>query len=271
MAGPGKNYVLGKGKLYFDMIEPGKTVGIGERYFGNTPELSSAQSQDTLDHIDADQGMNVKDEQVTISNDMTLTFASDNIEPDNFALWYGGDVDKMTVAAAPGITDPNQITLKRGLWYQVGVDADTPSGTRNISNVVISKVVPPVPPATDPTLAPITNANNVDVDLVRGRIYIEPDAPDLVDGDVLSVTYDQGGITRTVIVSKGKEIRGALRYIADNPVGPNSDHFWPYVKLTPNGDFALKGDTWQQMSFTAEVLKKDGTTERLYIDGVAAP
>jgi len=42
----------------------------------------------------------------------------------------------------------------------------------------------------------------------------------------------------------------------------------PYVKLMPNGDFALKGDEWQQLSFNIEVLKK-GTLEAVYMDGRA--
>lgn len=268
MAGPGKNYVLGKGKLFFNMFAATTFNGIGERYFGNTPELSSSQSQDTLDHYDADQGLNVKDESVVITSDLTLAFATDNIDPENFALWYGGDVDKMTVVGATAVIN-GLLTVKKGLWYQIGASEDTPSGTRNISNVVVAKQVPPVPPATDPTYTAVTLANNVEVDMARGRIYIEGDAPDIDDGDILQVTYDQGAITRTVIIGKGKEMRGELRYVADNPVGNNSDHFWPYVKITPTGDFALKGDTWQQMSFAVEVLKRSGY-ERVYIDGVAA-
>ena len=54
--------------------------------------------------------------------------------------------------------------------------------------------------------------------------------------------------------------------IAYNPQGKNYDWFMPYVKLSPNGDFALKGDEWQQIPFSVEILKKSGY-EALYIDG----
>ena len=72
---------------------------------------------------------------------------------------------------------------------------------------------------------------------------------------------------RTAHFGAGTEVRGALRYISTNPVGPKKDVYWPYVKLTPNGDFSLKGDEWQTIPFTFEVLKKDNVTPRVVIDG----
>ena len=42
----------------------------------------------------------------------------------------------------------------------------------------------------------------------------------------------------------------------------------PYVKISPNGDYALKGDEWQQIPFNIEILKKTGF-EALYSDGRA--
>jgi hypothetical protein len=43
----------------------------------------------------------------------------------------------------------------------------------------------------------------------------------------------------------------------------------PYVKLSPNGDYALKGDEWQQIPLSIEVLKASGK-EAIYRDGVPA-
>jgi len=265
----GKNYAIGKGRLYFDLFAPGSMRGIGELYFGNTPEFTLSQSQDTLDHIDADQGMNIKDDSVVTSSDLTGTLATDNMTMDNWALWLGGSREKQTVASGTAIVDTD-FTVTRGRRFQIGVTDDRPQGARKIDNVVVKKVVPPVAPATDPTLVDVPIADNFDVDLVRGGLYVELDAPDVAEGDVLRVTYDQTAYTNDVVIAKGTEIRGALRYEADNPKGPNQDAFMPYVKLTANGDFAFKSDSWQQMSFNVEVLKKDGSTERLYLDGTPA-
>ena len=87
MAGPGKNYTIGKGRLYFALFAPGsKTSVIGERYLGNSPELTITREQETLDHIDADEGLNVKDESIVISNSLGGSFSTDNIDPENLAM-----------------------------------------------------------------------------------------------------------------------------------------------------------------------------------------
>ena len=265
----GKSYVIGKGRLYFDAFLPGTKTPTGERYLGNSPELSSTIAQDTLDHIDADQGLNVKDDQVTIQNDLTGAFVLDSIENANVALWYGGDTETVSVLAATGVTDPDT-TIKRGRFYQIGTSDINPSGTRKVVNVVVSSVVPAVVPTDPPVVTVIPNANNFDIDLELGRIYVEADAPGLTDTTVLRVTYDQEAIVRETTIAKGDEVRGAMRFIANNPHGPDKDYFWPYVKVTSNGDYALKGDSWQQMSFTYEALKRDDTVDRLYIDGRSA-
>ena len=82
----GKHYVIGKGKLYFDPFIPGTKTPSGERYFGNTPDFSESQSINKLDHIDADQGLNVKDDSVITQNDLSIAFGTDNISTDNVAL-----------------------------------------------------------------------------------------------------------------------------------------------------------------------------------------
>lgn len=266
----GKKYVIGKGRLYFDAFAVGAKIGTGERYLGNSPELSSNQSQDTLDHIDADQGLNVKDEQITISNDLGGAFALDSIDVANVAMWFGGDVDKATVAAATAIDESFAKTQwLPGGWKQLGVAVDQPQGTRSITNVTIATSVPGAAPSDPRVSTPITGSAltaNFEIDLENARVYLEPTSTLFATADTtIDITYDQEAITNEVVIGKGQEVRGALRFNAKNPKGENKDYFWPYVKITANGDYALKGDSWQQMSFNYEVLKKDDTTERVYI------
>lgn len=257
MAGAGKEYVIGKGRLFFDRFPVGTKTKTGEAYFGNTPELSASTDRETLEHFDADAGLNVKDESVTIEITQALSFATDNISPENLALWFAGPMNNLTITAAVG---ENEIftDIVRGRFYQLGVDATTVTGARNVSNVVV-----------EVGASTITALGNYEVDLEKGRIYIEPDAPDIEDGDDVEVTYDVGAGTRTVIIGKGEEIRGALRFISANPVGAQRDYYWPYVALTSNGDYALKGSEWQQMSFNVEVLKLDDDTDLVYVDASA--
>jgi hypothetical protein len=65
------------------------------------------------------------------------------------------------------------------------------------------------------------------------------------------------------------QVEGALFFEATNPVGLRFDYTFPYVQLSPDGDFQLKGDEWQQLSFTFEALKLNDTTETVYINGRA--
>lgn len=263
----GKKYVVGKGRLHFNQFGAGTKTGTGERYLGNSPELSSNQSQDTLDHVDADQGLNVKDEQLTISNDLGGAFALDSIDTANVAMWFGGDVEKATIAASTGVAEPD-FKMKPGTWHQLGATAADPMGTRSVDNIAVIVVTAGVPGTA---LDAAALAANFEFDLELGRIYMEPTST-LLDTDtkVLRVTYDQEAITDEIVIAKGQEVRGALRFIAKNPKGENKDYFWPYVKITANGDYALKGDSWQQMSFNYEVLKLNDTTERCYIRNRAA-
>jgi hypothetical protein len=72
------------------------------------------------------------------------------------------------------------------------------------------------------------------------------------------------GIGTLSLIGSAHQIFGALEFLSDNAVGENSNYWFPYVNLAPNGTFALKGDAWQTLSFTAEALKRDAATERFY-------
>ena len=82
----------------------------------------------------------------------------------------------------------------------------------------------------------------------------------------INVTFAVKASTRDRVISGSDPVEGAMRYIAFNPKGLNFDYYLPYVKITPNGDYALKGDEWQQIPFTIEALKP-ANGEAIYMDG----
>lgn len=251
------NLVVGKGKLYFEQYPTGTKTGAGELYFGNTPELSTSASASTLDHYDSDEGLNVKDQSVTIQSDVTGKFITDNMSFGNIALWVGGDESKITTTASTGATETKN-DVKLGSYIQLGTSVSLPSGVRKITNLVVK-----IGATT------VTQPGNYEVDLALGRVYINEAAPGITAGADLIFTYDIAASVRTIVIGKGTEVRGGLRFIGTNPIGELKDFYWPYVKLTSDGDFALKGSEWQQASFTFEVLKRDTLTERVYVDGRA--
>lgn len=259
----GKNYTLGRGRVFFDRFAPNAVInaltrGSGERYIGNTPEFLTNSESENLDHFDSDQGVRTKDDSVQLTLNRAGSFVTDHISSDNIALNFLGEASTLTQAAATGVIDTVP-GVRRGRFIQLGVTASNPSGVRNVSNVVVKNGV-----AFADT---VTASGNYQVDEVRGRVWIEANSADINDDEALQFTYDVGASTRSRIISGSQSIYGALRFVADNPKGANLDYFWPYVKLAPDGDFNLKGDEWQQIGFTFEVLKKASNVESVYVDG----
>lgn len=254
----GKNYTLGRGKLYFAMFNPGTMTPGGRLYFGNTPEFTTTTDSEELEHFDSDNGVNEKDDSVTLSTTRSGSFTTDNISADNIALQFLGSASTLSKVSATAVVET--MALKKGRYYQLGKTAATPEGTRMVTNVVI----------TGPGSTVVALLNNVELDLEGARIYVELDAPGITDGSTYTVTYDQSAYTQPRIISSNQDIRGELFFEATNPKGLLFDYTWPYAKLTPNGDFNLKsGDDWQAMSFNVEFLKKSGY-ETVYITGRAA-
>lgn len=248
------NYTLGRGEVHFGQFKPNTQIPRGERYFGNTPELGFTAEQENLDHYSSDRGVRIKDQSVLLQLDYAGSFITDNISPENLAAFFLGEALTSTTASATGVAF-TLADIEQGLTYQLGTSDATPSGVRGIDNFVIT--------------TPAACVAGVDyvVDEALGRITILEGSTKLTEGLTSVVgTYDVTATSRNRIISKSSTIEGSLRYIAQNPAGENIDYFMPWVKLTPNGDFQLKGDEWQQLPFTLEILKK-GSLESIYMDG----
>jgi hypothetical protein len=246
---PEKNYTLGRGKLYFD-------DGTGQRYIGNTPEISLSSEQESLEHFDSDNGVKQKDASVLLSLARSGSFTTDHISPDNLAMFFLGTAAVVAVVAATAVVDNTHTDVKLGRRYQIGATPSNPAGARGVTNVVVKVLAATKTLGTDYTLDADTGGV---VPLVGGTI---------VEGDDLLITYDQSAVSYNRVISGGANtIVGSFLYIATNPEGEKLDYFWPKVELKPDGDYALKGDDFQQISFQFEALKKDDNTEAVYING----
>jgi hypothetical protein len=258
MQGELKNYTLGRGKLYFDKFAAVNTeTPTGERYLGNTPAITMTTAYQNLDHYSSDEGVRVRDDSAQLQVDRAGTFQCDNINMANLALMFGiaDPLEDDTVVAT---AESEDFTVQQGLWYQLGTSM-YPDGVGKVSNVLVKDGLTTVP-----------ETDNYQVDLDKGRVFIEDDAPDIDNDDVLTVTYDVAAQDRVLVVDDNTQVEGSLRFIADNPKGTNRDYYWPHVRLAPSGEFALKGETWQTMTFAFEILiPKDGR-KMVYIREAAA-
>lgn len=249
------NYTLGRGELHFDRFTNpvAMTLG-GERYLGNSPEFSATIESENLDHYNSDRGVREKDESIVLQTNRTASFITDNISPENLALFFFGTSEIFATTGAT-VSDEPLNDVKLGLTYQLGMSPTNPSGLRNVTGVTVSKGVTALVLNTDYTL-----------DAELGRITLLATSATVHDGDDLTVDYTHASATRERVISGSQAVGGALRFISYNPQGKRYDWYMPYVKLSPNGDFTLKGDEWQQIPFTVEILKKPGY-EAIYIDG----
>lgn len=249
------NYVLGRGKLYFDRFASGTENTTGERYIGNTPEFSLSVETEEIEHFSSEEGLQIKDESVTLRVDYAATFVTDNIDLDNIAAFFFGDKQITTESAATD--DTETLTVLQGMYYQLGISAANPVGLRQLT----------IDTVEDSGGGGTTYVEGVDyeVDNDLGRLYILPGG-NIADDTELDITYDVAAHTHDLVISGSNVIQGAMRFIAFNGVGKQTDFYMPKVTLRPNGEMALKGDDWQQFGFNVEVLKK-GTLQNIYADG----
>lgn len=243
------DYTLGKGKFYFREFERGTQTpkAGGFRRLGNVPEANVSQSSEKLDHTSSEGGINVKDASVTTAQDSALTFTTDNVSLDNLAMWFNSEVSEIVEAGGNVVAEPiNDVVLDT--FYQLGEDITTPQGARNVSAVVVKMG------------ATVYVANqDYRVEAATGMLELLSEG-DIVAGSDLTVDYTVAAGTRRVVLGGTDTIEGQLKFIADNPKGTNKDTFWPFVQVSPDGDYSLIGTDWQTVGFTVDILAPaDGT------------
>lgn len=257
------NYVLGRGKILFDQFTSGavvsaSTVGTGERYFGNTPEFNLTQESSKLEHFNSDAGLRVKDKAVLLELNRSGNFVTDDISVENMAAFFLGQ--SSTVSQTSATAQTSAFTSVLGdRYYQLGASPSNPAGVKKVTSVVVKNTLTPATVYVEGT--------DYTVDLELARIYTI--AGSALVGVGITVTYNRSATTfeRVVTLSSTASIEGSLRFVSENAEGVKRDIFFPYVKLSPAGDFALKGDEWQKLGFDVEVLKKADNIESMYIDG----
>lgn len=253
-----KNYTLGRGKVYFSRFKTDTQIPSGFFYIGNTPEFNLTIESETLDHFSSDEGIREKDDSVPLEVTRTGTLITDNIDPKNVALFFFGEESTVTqavVAAAPEILDD----IKAGHSYKLGVTTSNPTGYFGIDTAGFTVEVSP---GGTPLVVDTDFTMNYDTGVLT---FVEGSAL-AVDGADIEVNYAVRAHTRDRVISGSEPVEGAMIYVAFNPKGTNFDYYLPYVKVTPNGDYALKGDEWQQIPFTIEALKPT-SGEAIYMDG----
>lgn len=250
------NYTLGRGRVFFSRFLPGTQTPEGFRYIGNTPAFSLTITSDNLDHFSSDEGIKEKDLTIPLSVTRTGKLTTDAILPDNVAMFFFGTAEKLAQGAVAA-ADYTLTDVKVGFFYQLGQTAENPVGLRglDLAGATYKKG------ATTLTLG-----TDLKVDADTGMVEILAGGT-LADGDDITINVAVKASTRERVISGSTPVEGAIRYIANNPQGKNLDYYLPYVKITPDGDYTLKGDELQQIPFNIEALKPNSGGEAILCDG----
>lgn len=253
-----QEYTLGRGKVHFARFKSGTTIPDGFRYIGNTPEFSLTIEAQNLDHYSSDEGIREKDDSVPLEVNRSGSLTTDNIAPENVALFFFGEASTITqaaVAAAPEIIQDVRLNHS----YKLGSTPLNPAGVFGINATGLAAELSPAGTA-------LVLGTDFTVDLNSGIVTFLPGGL-VTEGVDVEITYAVRASTRTRVISGSEPVEGAMMYVTKNPKGADCTYYLPYVKITPNGDYALKGDEWQQIPLTLEVLKLEGR-EAIYRDGV---
>lgn len=272
--GATKNYVLANGRIEFNLfpVENGveqKAKAKGFRYLGASTELNLTQENETLEHKSTECGFNVIDEEIITSSSLTGSFTLDNISTENLALFFAGEVSNQVQVQSEDRKEV--IKLYPSLGYRLGVDVYNPNGVfdATVTKIELFADETSALSGTSPTGTLVVD---IDYEFVPEMAYLMIGDRDTtqkvsVDGTWAVVSYDLKDSKRDVVISKNQSIVGSLLFRGCNAKGENRQYFLPKVRLSANGDFALKGgEEWSTLGFNLTALQEEGSA-MLYING----
>lgn len=237
------NLVLGRGKLFFDRFTDGTEIGTGERYLGSTTAFGLTVETEEREHYSSEEGLRVKDLSVTVQVNYTAQYTTETIDPENTAQFFLGTSAILTQGALAAQVD--SLNVNKGRFYQLGKTALLITGKRNVTVTSVT---------SNPAGTTYVAGTDYVVQAALGRMEI-PLTSAIANGAPVLVTYSVAASSRHQVISGSDLIYGALRFISFNGVGDQADYYMPKVALRPNGEFALKGEDFQAIGFSVEVLK----------------
>jgi len=231
------NYILGKGKVYFDRLDSDGNR-TGEIDLGNTPAFTLTPSIESLDHYESMSGIREKDKSVDTSIGFTGTFTLDEYARENLKLALMNDGGEASYTQVTGHQTNEPITARLGKWV--------PLSKRNVHAVNVTDSTGTVTYVADTDYA---------VDASIGRIRAIPGGS-ISDAQALLVDYNYDATEYPKVSAlSDSTIEGYVRFVGAPAVGPTYElEIWR-VKIKPSGDIPWITEEWGQIPFEMEVLK----------------
>ena len=247
-----EDYTIGRGKVYLAMMPDENTVGGDWRFVGNTTSFKLGTNPTKKEHFASTSRFKTKDRSIVLGVDYNFEMITDNINSENGAMFFSNSKSTLTqavVASSTEIIGP----ILAGHSYQLGVSLAAPSGLMGIDPAGFAVAVSPGGTAL------VEDVDYV-MDFTSGMIHFLPGSILAVDAESIDVTYAVLGTTRDVIISSETQINASVKFIADNPSGPNRNWYIPKAAISPTGDYVIQSDSedWQTVTFAVEALKLSG-------------
>ena len=113
-----ENYVLGKGRLFFNPLVSGANTG--EVALGNAPTLSFSLAVEKLDHFSSLAGLRAKDKTVVTEVSPTLSFTLDEVNRKNLEFLVMGSTSTLAQTASSNADTELTAAAAEGIYYETG-------------------------------------------------------------------------------------------------------------------------------------------------------
>jgi hypothetical protein len=234
-----KNYLLGRGRVYFDRFDSGG-LSTGWLDLGNCPDFSVNVSKDTLPHYSSRSGIRTKDLEALRELASSFQFSCEEFSKENLALAVMGEITASNQNS--GSASDESVTVKADRYVDLAYRKIT-SGT-----VVVTGS------GGSPTYV---EGTDYVIDYQEGMILAKSGGS-IADGTTVLVDYDYGALTQSIIKAlKDSKVVGALKFVGDPDQGPDIViELWK-SNLMPSGDIGLISEEYANFQLQAEVQKDE--------------
>jgi len=250
------DYNLGRGAVYFASIDATTGLPLAYRHLGNAPAFTVTVEPELLEHQSSRSGLKITDLEIVVSQKTSVSVTLDEATNfENLAFFFSGSAlndqtnpSTTTVTNAEIVTNP---TL--GRWYDL----------RNSSGERLYDIVPANLSLSYGASAPGTSLSNTlyTVDAAMGRVFI-PETTTVVLGTTTKIFFTHTADANAKALDRvygltSSTIKGALKFVSTNPndSGKKVEYQFHEVSIRPEGDLALIGDEFTQITLTGTANK----------------
>ncbi len=259
-----QNTVNGKGSLIFftlpDNGDPRMFDPAGH-LVGNTTAIAGSTDTEKLEHFNEASGFRNKDLSRIIQVNRSVKLTTDNISPLNVAYTMLGKYIPESRGTDETIYTEYLVVSALDRAFSLGFAAQQEAGLIKGPHGVQAISLQGVSVATgDGDTTPYTKGDtplrrNTDFFVDEGAGIVQPSLGGTISvGDVIAVEYKLRAFEQDIIISSEDQATVRLMYVPDNPFGTNLGFVIPKASVNPDGDFAMKGGDFQEISLMCEVL-----------------